>query len=176
MNTTQSSQEAEALDRAGEALQTLANGPARQAADAIAENFARAGQRISTELARAARTGEFSFKSMVQSILNDLARISINKVIGGAIGGLFDQANGGFAGARAEGGPVLPGGAYLVGERGPEVFSPASAGTIESNLPQSRIVINFNLGEGANIESFRRSSGQISTLLARAVESGRRRL
>lgn len=33
-------------------------------------------------------------------------------------------------GARAGGGPVHPGGAYLVGERGPELFVPGSAGNI----------------------------------------------
>lgn len=166
----------EALKDAGDALQALADGPARQAADAIAASFARAGRSISGELARAARTGEFSFKRMVESILNDLARIAINKVVGGAISGVFGQAAGGFAGARADGGPVLPGGSYLVGERGPEVFRPASAGSIESGAASPRVVVNFNLGEGANIESFRRSQGQISAILARAVENGRRRL
>jgi lambda family phage tail tape measure protein len=176
MKPSEQNQNTDALNNAGDALQALADGPARQAADAIAESFAIAGKRISTELARAARSGEFSFNRMVQSILNDLARIAINKVIGGAISGIFSQAGGGFSGTRAEGGPVLPGGAYLVGERGPEVFKPASAGSIETGIAQPGIVVNFNLGAGSNIDSFRRSQGQISALLARAVENGRSRL
>jgi phage-related minor tail protein len=33
----------------------------------------------------------------------------------------------------ASGGPVSPGGAYVVGEQGPELFKPSSAGTIIPN-------------------------------------------
>jgi hypothetical protein len=38
-----------------------------------------------------------------------------------------------FGGARAEGGPVSPGKAYLVGERGPELFVPNTAGNVQAN-------------------------------------------
>jgi len=39
----------------------------------------------------------------------------------------------GWGGARAEGGPVMGGSAYLVGERGPELFVPQGNGTIIPN-------------------------------------------
>ncbi len=42
---------------------------------------------------------------------------ALTAALGGGLGG-------GFGGARAGGGPVTSGGAYLVGERGPEVFDP----------------------------------------------------
>jgi hypothetical protein len=38
-----------------------------------------------------------------------------------------------FGGARAGGGPVSAGTTYLVGERGPELFTPSSAGAITPN-------------------------------------------
>jgi hypothetical protein len=38
-----------------------------------------------------------------------------------------------FAGFRAEGGPVAPGGSYIVGERGPEIFTPSVPGNIIPN-------------------------------------------
>jgi len=38
-----------------------------------------------------------------------------------------------IAGARALGGPVLSGKTYLVGERGPELFTPGATGRIETN-------------------------------------------
>jgi hypothetical protein len=38
-----------------------------------------------------------------------------------------------FGGARAEGGPVSTGRAYLVGERGPEIFVPGASGSIIPN-------------------------------------------
>jgi len=48
--------------------------------------------------------------------------------IGGAIGGAL-----GFGGGRANGGPVSTGTAYMVGERGPEMFVPRTAGNIVPN-------------------------------------------
>jgi hypothetical protein len=42
-----------------------------------------------------------------------------------------------FGGARAEGGPVSAGKAYLVGERGPELFMPSQSGMIAANAGPS---------------------------------------
>jgi hypothetical protein len=39
----------------------------------------------------------------------------------------------GIAGARANGGPVSGGSSYLVGERGPEIFTPSRSGMISAN-------------------------------------------
>lgn len=52
--------------------------------------------------------------------------ISLGSKIGGAIGGMF-------GGGKASGGPVAGGTTYLVGEKGPELFTPSSAGTIIPN-------------------------------------------
>ena len=53
-----------------------------------------------------------------------------------------NNVNGRFRGARANGGPVMGGGTYLVGERGPELFTPSSSGNITPNGA---------MGGGANI-------------------------
>jgi phage-related protein len=53
---------------------------------------------------------------------------SAGKAIGGAIGGAL-----GFGGGRAMGGPVSARTAYVVGERGPELFVPSSSGSIIPN-------------------------------------------
>jgi hypothetical protein len=52
--------------------------------------------------------------------------ISVGSRIGGAIGGAF-------GGGRASGGPVMRGTTYLVGEQGPELFTPSSSGSIIPN-------------------------------------------
>jgi hypothetical protein len=54
---------------------------------------------------------------------------------GGSLGGIVGSFLGGtlFGGARAAGGPVSAGSAYLVGERGPEIVVPRSAGTVLPN-------------------------------------------
>ena len=73
-----------------------------------------------------------------------------------------------FGGAREKGGPVAAGKAYLVGEKGPELFSPGSNGGITPNnmlgggSPVSIVVNNFsdatarvqesNDGEGRKVE------------------------
>ncbi len=54
----------------------------------------------------------------------------------GSISGAFFGGGGGglpFGGARAAGGPVSPGRSFLVGEKGPEMFVPKSAGKIVPN-------------------------------------------
>ena len=43
-------------------------------------------------------------------------------MFGGAVGGTSTAGTGNFVGPRAGGGPVMSGGAYLVGERGPELL------------------------------------------------------
>src|SRR5690554_3779784 len=48
--------------------------------------------------------------------------------LGGPVGGVARFL--GFGGARAAGGPVYPGRAYLVGERGPEIITPKAMGTV----------------------------------------------
>ncbi|MBX9803660.1 MAG: phage tail tape measure protein, partial [Caulobacteraceae bacterium] len=78
-----------------------------------------------------------------------------------------------FAGARADGGAVLGGGAYLVGERGPEVFRPGGAGVIEP-VGGGGITVNVRVDGGA--PGLMRSEAQIAQMLARAVSLGARRL
>ncbi len=162
---------------AGQQLQEFVQGPAQQAAEQLEKVFARAGSRIGVEMGNAARTGSFSFSKMVESILKDMARLAVKQTIGAVVSSVLNNFNtGSFSGARAEGGPVLGGGSYLVGERGPEIFTPTSAGTIEPPLSGGPITVNFHLGPGVNVDEFRRSQGQISTMLSRAVEQGRKRL
>lgn len=56
---------------------------------------------------------------------------------GGGLGGLLGGLIGSFGGARAGGGPVSPGRAYLVGEKRPELFVPGSAGRIVPRVPDA---------------------------------------
>ena len=48
-------------------------------------------------------------------------------------GGFFGTIAGLFGGFRAEGGPVSSGRSYVVGERGPELFTPGASGMITPN-------------------------------------------
>lgn len=57
------------------------------------------------------------------------------KIFGALLQGGLDiaRALGAFKGARASGGPVLGRRSYLVGEKGPEIFTPASSGRVTAN-------------------------------------------
>jgi hypothetical protein len=61
--------------------------------------------------------------------------ISLGSKIGGFFGGLF-------GGGKASGGPVAGGTTYLVGEKGPELFTPSGSGTI---------IPNGAMGGGSNV-------------------------
>ena len=80
------------------------------------------------------------WKEFIADLEKDLARLAFKKGIEGILtgtatggGGLFGALAGLISGARAEGGPVSAGGRYIVGERGPEMFVPQSAGSIVPN-------------------------------------------
>lgn len=72
-----------------------------------------------------------------------------------------------YRGARASGGPVAGGGSYLVGERGPELFTPGTSGNITPNnaLGGGSITVNVNGGDPNSIvralQQYVRQSGPV---------------
>jgi len=94
---------------------------------------------------------------------------------GGGFGGLIGQLMSSFGGARASGGPVSSGKSYLVGENGPEIFSPSQSGQIIPNgasFGGASIVMNISTNDA---DSFRRSSGQIQAEMQAALSMAARR-
>jgi hypothetical protein len=77
-----------------------------------------------------------------RNLLDSLARIA-------KIGPLYDSGIARISGARALGGPVNGGSSYLVGERGPELFTPLSSGNITPNsaMGGNTITVNVNGGD-----------------------------
>jgi len=82
---------------------------------------------------------------------------SVGSGIGGAIGGAL-----GFGGGRAMGGPVSSGTAYVVGEKGPELFVPGRSGSIVPNGGRGGNTINLTVNGAIDSESTAR---QIVTIL-----------
>lgn len=64
------------LDRAGDALAALADGPGQAAAASLEAAFSEAGAGIEASLSRAARSGELDFSKMTRAVLADLASIA----------------------------------------------------------------------------------------------------
>jgi hypothetical protein len=81
---------------------------------------------------------------------------SVGSSIAGAIGGAL-----GFGGGRAMGGPVSAGTAYVVGERGPELFVPRSSGSIVASGGGGGTVINLTVNGAIDSESTARQIIQV---------------
>ncbi|MBB5987293.1 phage-related minor tail protein [Sphingobium sp. B1D3A] len=111
----------------------------------LASGAERASRTIEAGLLRAVRTGRFGFEDLGKVALSVMAQIAqaavrngMNAALGGGsagqagLAGLGTSLVAGLLGlpGRATGGPVAPGRAYLVGERGPELFLPTSSGQI----------------------------------------------
>jgi len=77
-------------------------------------------------------TGKFSFSDFATSIIKDIIKIQLK-----AQAAQLFTAGAGFLGFKlpgmAAGGPVGAGQPYMIGEKGPELFIPSSAGTIVPN-------------------------------------------
>ena len=144
----------------------------------------RAGKLLETSLTRALRTGKLGFedlKRVALSVTAEIAAAAIRSGIGalgggGKGGGLLMAAGSvlsAFQGApgRATGGPVSPGRAYMVGERGPELFVPTGSGAIApltgASARDVRISIAINAPAGSAPDMLARSSRQV----ARAVRA-----
>jgi lambda family phage tail tape measure protein len=117
--------------------------------------------------------GKLSFKDLANSILADLARIAVKKAIVG-MASLF-----GFA----AGGQVMADTPIIVGERGPEMFVPRTAGTIVPNNALSTAGSNVNGGAATNVtyniqavdaQSFRSLVARDPSFIYAVTEQGRR--
>ncbi|ODP37034.1 tail tape measure protein [Sphingomonas turrisvirgatae] len=149
------------------------DGPLQAGAD-------RAGDAIERAMLRAARTGKLGFEDLKRVALQVLGEIAseamrggLNTILGRGGGGGLGGALSGLLGlpGRATGGPVTGGRAYVVGERGPELFVPAASGRVEA--PQMdgnrdvRVAITINAPRGENAAAMQQSSRQV----ARAVRA-----
>ena len=86
---------------------------------------------------------------IINAAVNAITAVaSVGRSIGGAIGGAL-----GFGGGRAMGGPVSARTAYVVGERGPELFVPGSSGSIIPNGMGGGTTINLTVNGAIDSES-----------------------
>lgn len=155
----------------------------------LLSGFERAGSVLERGLLSAIRKGSLGFE--------DLRRIAfgvIDQIASQALGNLFSSAglgggNGGIGGllnlgglfgailglpGRATGGPVSPGRGYVVGERGPELFVPTSAGRVETGQlgggRDVKVQITIAAPAGTSTpQALQRSSRQVASAVRRAL-------
>jgi hypothetical protein len=159
----------------------------------FAAGMERAGRTLESSLVRALQTGKFGFEDLRRvalSILSEIAgaaiRSGLDSLSGGSSGG---GGQGGLLGTigtivsslfgapgRATGGPVSPGRAYRVGENGPELFVPTSAGRVETGGSGGRgnaqLSLTINVsdnGRGSAPDALQRSSRQVARAVRQAL-------
>lgn len=155
----------------------------------FADGLERAGSALERGLASAIQRGKFGFEDLRRAALSVLSEIASSAIkaglnnVGSAAsggGGLLASLGallGGALGApgRATGGPVSPGRAYRVGERGPELFVPTSSGRIETGGATGapthvRLIINVSdSGKGSAPAALERSSRHVARAVRQAL-------
>ena len=161
----------------------------------LVDGFARAGDVLERGLLTALRKGSIGFEDLrriAMSVIDQIASRSLNNLfnsigLGGGNGGSGGGGNGNLIGnigsllssllgspGRATGGPVSPGRGYIVGERGPELFMPSSAGRIETGFggqPRNvKVSIQITAPAGTSApQALQRSSRQVASAVRRAL-------
>ena len=134
---------------------------------------------------------EVAMQQAVSGLGNFLGT-ALGNIFGGGLGGGFKAPapmKAGFMGTgipaklpagsfnitpKADGGPVSAGGSYMVGERGPELFTPSRSGTIIPNNAMggvtNNIVINVD-ASGTAVQGNDAESNQFGEQLAAAIQA-----
>lgn len=146
--------------------------------DGLGVGAERAALRLEAGLLRAVRSGKLGFEELKGGALSALDAIAgaalkagVQSVLGGGgLSGALAGLVGGLPG-RATGGPVSPGRAYVVGERGAEVFVPSTSGQVVAagggGVREVRVAITVSAAAGSAPGVLAQSSRQV----ARAVKA-----
>ena len=156
----------------------------------VIDGFTQAGLTLQSGLMQALAKGTDGFTALRQSalgVLSDIGQQATSTLFGAVGADAGGNALTGLIGVgsllgtimglpgRATGGPVSPGQPYLVGENGPEMFVPTSAGAI-NNASQVgggrdvRVSINVNTPMGSDVpQSLQRSGRQVASAVRRAI-------
>ena len=144
----------------------------------LSEAFKKVGDNIATGVSDAlhdavmqTRTLGEAARSILQGIASDLLRLGINTLLKGTGIGIFKNLTGFAAGGRP---PV--GRPSIVGERGPELFVPSTAGTIIPNSKMggmggtTNIVVNVD-ASGSSVEGDEEEGKQLGVALSAAIQT-----
>ena len=105
-------------------------------------------------------------RSVFAQIQRSLIQFGVNAFLGGLPGDI-----GKFF--RADGGPVSRGKSYIVGERGPEMFTPGASGHITPNHAlggSTNIVVNVD-ASGSSVQGDEQQGRELGRLISVAIQS-----
>jgi hypothetical protein len=128
---------------------------ALQAMDLAAKNVSRDLANTFVGLITGAETFNQAIGNLLTKLAEMAAQSAIMKLLVGLIGGgngwfgsIFGDLTTSLAGTRAGGGSVMGGSSYLVGENGPELFTPGASGSITPNGAGGNVYIDARGADG----------------------------
>lgn len=124
------------------------------------------GTEFTNVMTNAVMTGKLSFSDLANSIIRDLIRMQIQYAITTPLVNMGKDFLGiKTDGARAMGGPVTTGKSYLVGENGPEIFTPSGSGSITANnqIASGGVTVNQVINVSTGVQQTVRA--EIMTLM-----------
>ena len=170
-----------------------------EAAKKLEKTFNDIGQSVEDNLVQGLTDAVMGAKTLGEALTNvlrnlqrQLVELAIQNAVGGiggvfsdvlkaafGVGGRSERRSGGRTASavaqRANGGPVSAGGAFLVGERGPEILQMGSKGG--NIIPNNKIsggttnvVVNVD-ASGTSVQGDDQSANQLGELIAAAVQS-----
>ena len=125
-----------------------------------------------------AQTFGEAMRNVLNNISNRLLDMALDQAFSNAGGGIFGFLGNIFGNKkkipeRAKGGPVQGGRSFVVGEKGPELFTPKSTGMITPNHAlggSTNIVVNVD-ASGSNVEGDEQGGRELGRLISAAVQS-----
>ena len=105
--------------------------------------------------------------SVFQQIQRSLIEYGVNALLGALPGPLGDFFS--LSGRRQNGGVAMAGSSYLVGERGPEIFTPTSSGNISTSAGIN-MVVNVD-ASGTSVEGDEQRGKELGRVLSVAIQS-----
>ncbi len=155
----------------------------KTAADQLKAKFMEIGESVEQGIVSNLTDAVMGTRTLAQAaigVLNDLKRklveVAIQQAVSG-IGGKIGGFLGNIFGKRANGGPVSSGGAYLVGERGPEILQMGSRGgniipnnAIGGGGTTNMITVNVD-ATGSSVAGNGSEADQLGGLIASVVQA-----
>ena len=160
------------------------------AAESLKDKFKQIGETVRTDLVNNltdAIMGAKSFGDAMRSVLDNLKRqliqLALNRAIEGIGKALMPKGGGGgffsgLFGKRARGGPVSAGGAFVVGEKGPEILQMGSKrGNIIPNNAigggggtTNMVTVNVD-ASGSSVQGSTTDAQQLGKVIGQAVQA-----
>tara|TARA_R100001510_G_scaffold18456_1_gene15942 strand:- start:2729 stop:5410 length:2682 start_codon:yes stop_codon:yes gene_type:complete len=122
-------------------------------------------------------TGTMTLNQALSNVLNKMADAFLNVGLFGNVGGNLKKGGGLlggiFGGFLANGGPAKAGRSFIVGERGPEVFTPSRSGMVTPNHALGGSTsVNVNVdASGSSVEGDGTQAEQLGEAISQAIQA-----